>query len=79
METPPAQVIGYVPAVLALVAVVVQVGWVLSTATVSDPIRPLVLKVKVGTLLPAVMDWALAVIVRGTGLTVSVPGTKVKV
>jgi hypothetical protein len=68
-------VIGYVPTLLALVAVVVQVGGVGLTA-VSPATNPTYLAVKfAGGVVPTAIDALGAQIVNGTGVTDTVPAT----
>ena len=60
---------------MALVAVVVQVGGVVSTAEVSPFTKPAKLGVMVGAFAPYVMDPLLAVIVSVAFAIVTVPAT----
>ena len=69
----PLTVMGYIPAGLADVASVDRVGGVERLAGVSPFLNPLYETASVGIGWPAIIDCELAVIVKGAGVTVSVP------
>jgi len=68
---------GYVPAGLVVVAVVVHVGRVVSTFVFSPFTKPLATQVSVGFGWLKAFAWLFAAIVSGAGVTVKTPGTKV--